>query len=432
MKNWWIKAICIFCILTRWTEFAQGQNNKQWGLNIDPTDSVIVSLMTCSPGTELYSMFGHSAIRIKNFTQNVDVVFNYGMFNYDADWFLWRFIIGETDYELGAENASEFLYRYRLKDIEIREQNLNFTKEQMSLIANLLVWNYLPENRIYRYNFLYDNCTTRARDIIEKALKESVDSCFVTYQEDTKPTTYRNILHRYTLSSPWVTFGIDLLLGEEIDRDISTRKRMFIPAIYESKVDSATIHSANKVNQTLSRDKAIRLSRNADFVNKAFPITPQSIFWGMFFAALMLSYWDWQRHRISWKVDAYIIGIQGLIGIILLFMHVFSEHPAVDSNWLLVLFNPVALLMLKGICRARRTMTPNIINSIFGLWIFIFWISLPIIPQYINEAIHPIILTLVMRAVICERIMIWRRSRERFQQKSKNDKAKKLKLHINT
>ncbi len=405
MKNWWIKAICIFYILAGRVEFAQGQNSNQWGLGIAPTDSIAVSLLTCSPGTELYSMFGHSAIRIQNFTQNADIVFNYGMFNYDADWFMWRFVIGETDYELGAEHTGDFFYRYKIKNIEIREQNLNLTKEQTNKIVELLVWNYLPANRIYRYNFLYDNCTTRARDIIERALKESSDNCLTTYQEDKESTTFREIIHRHTISSPWVEFGIDLLLGEEIDRKLSTRERMFIPSIYESKVDSAIIHSAHKADKTLSVDKTILLPRSSDSSDKAFPITPRAIFWGMFFAMLILSYWDWQRHKISWAVDATIIGLQGLVGVIILFMYVFSEHPAVGSNWLLAVFNPAALLMLRGISRARRDLTPNMANTCFTIWMIIFWISTPIIPQSVNSAVQPIMLTLVMRALICEQII---------------------------
>lgn len=134
-------------------------------------DSLEVSLLTCSPGDIAYTMYGHSAIRVHNITTGKDVVFNYGMFNLDEDNFVYKFVKGETDYVLGAEPADFFFGRYARKGESITEQVLNFTQAECWRIFEYISINIRPENRTYRYNWLYDNCTTRARDMIERAVK---------------------------------------------------------------------------------------------------------------------------------------------------------------------------------------------------------------------------------------------------------------------
>ena len=204
-------------------------------------DSLYVSLLTCTPGADAYKLFGHTAIRVKGEGErSFDFAFNYGMFNYKKKNFVYRFVRGETDYELGAEPTDFFFSRYSEEGIEIDEQELNLTDEEKKLLYNLLVINYQPENRVYRYNFLYDNCTTRARDIIRDALLDRK----LTYKKRGKEyeeTTFREILHRFTKGSPWTAFGIDMILGSEVDKKRSQMEQMFIPSVYEMEVGDAVL-----------------------------------------------------------------------------------------------------------------------------------------------------------------------------------------------
>ena len=139
-------------------------------------DSIQFSLLTCSPGTEIYSLFGHTAIRYQNYTQNKDIVFNYGMFSFSSPNFIYRFVKGETDYQLGVNDFRSFEAEYMFRGSSVYQQILNLTYEEKLKLQNLLFTNYLPQNRVYRYNYFYDNCTTRARDQIEKCIDGDVES----------------------------------------------------------------------------------------------------------------------------------------------------------------------------------------------------------------------------------------------------------------
>ena len=127
-------------------------------LKAQRTDSIRISLLTCASGSEIYSLFGHTAIRYENFTQDIDAVFNYGMFNFNAPNFIFRFALGETDYQLGVTSYERFAEEYDYLGRDVWQQTLNLTQDEKVRLAGLLQENYRPENRVYRYNFFYDNC----------------------------------------------------------------------------------------------------------------------------------------------------------------------------------------------------------------------------------------------------------------------------------
>ena len=166
-------------------------------------DRVRVSLLTCAPGSEIYALFGHSAIRYENPDQQEDWVFNYGMFNFKEPNFVMRFVKGETDYQLGVIPFKYFEAEYALRGSSVYQQVLNLTNEEKESLINLLKENYHPSNRVYRYNYFYDNCTTRARDKIEESIQGKV-----VYPENEKVVSFRSILHEFMGDSHWSEFGI--------------------------------------------------------------------------------------------------------------------------------------------------------------------------------------------------------------------------------
>ena len=179
------------------------------------TDSIQFSLLTCAPGNEIYALFGHTAIRYQNFSRGVDLVFNYGMFSFNTPHFVYRFVKGETDYQLGITPYPYFESEYAFRGSSVYQQILNLTYSEKMSLLKLLQDNYLPENRIYRYNYFYDNCTTRARDQIEKSIQGQVVYPSVSWHK-----TFRGIVHEFTKGSPWDELGIDLCLGAEADKPI--------------------------------------------------------------------------------------------------------------------------------------------------------------------------------------------------------------------
>ena len=176
------------------------------------SDSAVVSLITCSPGEEVYSKFGHTAIRVKDKTNNVDVVFNYGIFSFETEHFYYKFIKGETDYQLGIYETNYFLPEYAERNSMVWEQVLNLSSaEKKNLVATLLE-NYEPQNRVYRYNFVFDNCSTRPRDKITGSVNG-----YIRYHQTSEPATFRRWVGDYVGTDTWLKFGIDLLFGIDAD-----------------------------------------------------------------------------------------------------------------------------------------------------------------------------------------------------------------------
>ena len=343
-------------------------------------DSITVSLLTCSPGKDLYSMFGHSGVRVCNHTTGEDVVFNYGMFNYDADNFIYRFIKGETDYELGAEYAYGFFRRYKANGHKVVEQVLNFNEQEKELLLDLLMENYRPENRVYRYNFLYDNCTTRARDMLEKTI-ELCNGKIIYSDAGWGKETFRTVLHRFTSPSPWVEFGIDMLLGAEVDETTTFREWMFIPSQYELSVDNGLIVAfSDSTAHGLLLDSYDVVSTDAT-ESSALLITPNVVFAALLLSVVGICIFDIRRRKLLWGLDIVLMTLQGLAGIVVSFLFFFSEHPAVGSNWLVWVFNPLPLLSLVLIVKSLRNKRKNWLITANMSALSVFVIAIPFLPQ---------------------------------------------------
>ncbi|MCM1311561.1 MAG: DUF4105 domain-containing protein [Bacteroides sp.] len=363
-------------------------------------DSLHISLLTCTPGSDAYAHFGHSAIRVRNMHTGEDVVFNYGMFNYKAENFIYRFVKGETDYELGAEYTQLFLMRYGLRGEGVTEQLLNLDADESVALYHAILVNYLPENRVYRYNFLYDNCTTRARDIIESAV-----SGRVVYDIKDRPLTFRQILTEFTSCSPWLEFGIDLVLGDEIDSVIDRRKQMFIPSYYMNDADSAYILRNDGGRVPLVAEKSELLKEVVETekeVQGLFDtvLTPINVFVSLLVLALVLSVYEMKKKRVLWVFDTLLLLLQGGAGVVVAFLFFFSEHPAVGTNWLVILFNPLPLLWLPFMVAKAMHKKPDVIY-IANMAVQLFFVAaMPCLPQSFNVAVIPLVCTLLLRSAV--------------------------------
>lgn len=368
-------------------------------------DSLCASLITCSPGKEAYTLFGHTALRLRDSRMpEADIVFNYGVFDYNSQNFIYRFVRGETDYTLAAEPAQEFFYRYVGRGYTVWEQQLRLSPEQLARLRDLLKENYRPENRVYRYNFLYDNCTTRARDMLERAI--APDS--IAYDNDTAPLTFREILHRFTAGSPWLGFGIDMVLGAEVDRNTTTRQRMFIPSLYQGRLDKALVavrQSAGTEDAPLVTETLVYPPQHQMEEAASFPLTPAQTGWLMLAIAAVLTLWDLKRGKATAWFDIVLYTLQGMAGIIVSYLFFFSVHPAVGSNWLVGLFNPLAFLLIAEAavqCRHQRPLIGVGGHSVLqyvNMAVLLFTLLLFCLPlQWLHPALLPMVLTLTLRS----------------------------------
>jgi len=364
------------------------------------TDSIRFSLLTCAPGTEIYSLFGHTAIRYENYTRRIDVAFNYGMFSFNTPNFIFRFVAGETDYQLGITPYSYFEAEYAMRGSSVYQQVLNLTQSEKERLLTILENNYLPENRIYRYNYFYDNCTTRARDKIEECIEGKV-----VYPDSLSGKSYRSIVHEFTAGSPWNEFGIDLCLGAEADKEINKRQQMFSPFYMKYYASNAYIVDAGGTRRPLILDETKIVDVEPEEVQPGFILSP--LMCGALFLALcvVMAWGQWKTQRIWWGWDIVLYGLQGLAGCIIAFLFFFSVHPTVGSNWLLILFNPIPLLYLPFMVYKAVKRKKDYYHVGNMVYLTLFITILPFCGQEFNLTVLPLALGLLVTSA--SHVLVW-------------------------
>lgn len=357
-------------------------------------DSVRISLLTCAAGEAIYTLFGHTAIRYENFTRGTDVVYNYGVFDFSSSCFVLRFALGETDYQLDKEPADYFCRAYFHNGRDVWQQVLDLTATEKQRLIALLEENYLPQNRVYRYNFFYDNCSTRPRDKVEKAVQGTVD-----YRNDTPANlTYRDLTDRYSEGHPWSRLGMSLCLGSEADKPISRRAMQFVPFLLQADFSQATITDSAGQTRPLVAQEGLLLKALPRADAQDGGLAPMAYAWLLFGATLVLTAWGIRRNKSLWGLDIVLFGAAGLAGCVLAFLVLFSQHPCMSPNYLLFVFHPLHLLCLPWLVHEERKgrnslyLTANLV--VLTLFI-VFWAA---IPQKFPLEVLPLALCLWMRS----------------------------------
>ncbi len=319
--------------------FSSNYTNAQVILN----DSAKVSLLTASPWHgAIYSLFGHTAIYVHDDSTGVDAVFNYGYFDPSQPNFIYNFIRGKTDYILGVDSFDDFVFQNTYKGQQVIKQTLNLSTIEKQQLYEALYLNALPENRGYRYNYFYDNCATRPRDMIEKYTKSTIQ-----YPETTKKQSFRDLVHECVNDHPWSKFGIDLLIGSESDRIIDVREKMFIPSHLMDSFDGAVFNDSLK-KQLVSNSEII-VELNSDLNNPGSRIFFTPIVAGVLLLIItsfvcLLQVLKLNKARILIIFDTILFGVAGIAGTILFVLMYFSEHPATNPNWNFAWINIFALI----------------------------------------------------------------------------------------
>ena len=318
--------------------------------DLTPMDSVEISLLTCQPHDEVYSLYGHTAIRYHDLRPGgFDLAFNYGVFDFKKPHFVARFVFGLTDYELGAYPYKYFLEEYRRFGSMVTEQVLNLTAEEKLILHEALAMNLRPENKIYRYNFFYSNCTTKARDIIENCINGKIE---YAGREDYTPS-YREMVHSMTKNNPWSRFGNDLLLGIKADFKTDLRQQEFLPGNLLYDFDHAQIYSEGTY-RPLIKERRIAVPAGVQIVQEGFPLTPLSCAAVLLAIGLVIFFFEWRKKRVFIVWDVLLMLAVGTFGIVLTLM-LFSQHPTVSLNLQIILLNPLPLLFLWPVIRRRQT-----------------------------------------------------------------------------
>ena len=334
-------------------------------------DSIQISLLTCSPGKEVWAQYGHTAIRYYDKESGEDLAINYGIFSLDQTYFIPRFVLGMTDYRMGVQPMDMFLAQYSYEGRGVVEQVLNLSAEDKEVIYKALQENMKPENVVYRYNYFFDNCTTRARDMLVNHLHGKV-----VYPPAEEDATFRSMIHKWNNKYEWSQFGEDLLLGVNADRKTTKSEQQFLPENLRSDFDKARYNGKPLVKVT-----NVLLDAETEVAEPVFPLSPLSI--ALIFAviSLVIMLFSYRRQQVYWAWDLALMLTSGLMGIIF-FVMIFSQHPCVSLNFILLFFNPLPLFFLYSTIKKKKVIWWKIwgVLIILGLFGSLFQeIPLPIL-----------------------------------------------------
>ena len=282
------------------------------------SDSAAVYLLTCSPGEALYERYGHSALLVQDPVNEIDEVYNYGIFDFSTEHFYWRFVRGETYYQLGKQHTVSFIRSYTYGNRRVNIQQLNLTAEQREMLYRALLTNYLPANRVYLYNFVFDNCATRPYLLLRAIGGDSVRSAYT----GATGITYRRFIQHYTPKGSWGDLGINLLFGPKADKPMTDAERLFLPEevmwyMHEAQqADGTPLVSAENI-------RAFEVERVPWYKTWYFGLSV------LFVVLVVVSWYDRRRGRRTRWVDGVLYGIYALLLVLVIFLTFFSVHPLV-------------------------------------------------------------------------------------------------------
>lgn len=373
-------------------------------LGAERRDSIIVSLVTCWPGAEVYELCGHEALRTRSATGDprMDSVWNYGVFDFAEPNFLYRFVKGETDYMLAGYPTRLFMAEYMAQGRRVVEQDLNLTQDEAWRLLDMLRREARPENRTYRYNYVKDNCATRIVDRVDQATGERV-----VYPDSVKYGTFRNEMRAYHRDYPWYQFGIDLALGSGIDYSLRGKEEMFVPL--EMMEKSAGAHFADGrplVSETRTLFEGVPDATLGPTHWSATPLVCCSVFLLM---VMVVCWLQWRRKTIYRAIYSLWFALLGLAGCVIAFLVFISTHEATSPNLLILWLNPLQLIVAVGVWFRRTWRVPTLVmvycNIILLTVMLIAW---PLQTQSANPAFFPLmgatLLLAVMYAIISPKI----------------------------
>ncbi len=294
--------------------------------NFQLTPEANISVLTIGPGESLNDAFGHNAFRIKDSSQGIDAVYGYGAYDFDAPNFYLKFTQGKLNYLISRNNYSGFYNAYVSNNRTIKEQVLNFSIEEKQKLFDYLETNYKPENRRYLYDFFYDNCATRIRDVAQTATNNTIT---YTIPETFKPITFRDLIHEHVGLNSWGSFGIDIALGSVIDKKATAYEHMFLPKYIHAFFDSAKINSSRnlvKSSSTIFQKKETVSSSN-------FGFSPLMIMGLLSVMILFMTYKDYKKNTRSKWLDILLFGTTGIMGVVLLLLWFATDHSATAQNY---------------------------------------------------------------------------------------------------
>lgn len=356
-----------------------------------PSAAQEFSLLTVEDGNMVSDAYGHSALRVNDSTRNSDLIYHYGLYDFNTPNFVLKFMRGKLPYLMGAQRYSDFLYQYNSNKRTVYEQKLNLNQVQKDNLLRALRVNMQKENREYMYDFFFDNCATRLADLF----KDNVSS--LKLHDLGYDITFREMLKEHQKGHPWYDLGVDIVIGAVADRKASNYQQMFLPSYMKEILSEATTNN----DRFLSESKKILIFDEEDKLRQESPwLTPKLLFiiLAILFFIIRLPYRNTSSPLWLTVLDKSILALFGVIGILITFMWWGTDHVATKSNWNLLWANPLLLLI---IWKSSKPTIKYIVYFIVGLcFISLFNVWFQLLPQYFPIAVGWLIMIEIM-------ILIW-------------------------
>jgi hypothetical protein len=359
-----------------------------------------ISLLTISPGKELFSFAGHTAIRVKDPANGIDANFNYGVFDFRTEGFYLKFLKGTLPYQLGAYNFRDEMPIWTEDGRGITQQVLRLDSTQKQQVFDLLMTNYEAENREYKYKFFYDNCSSRVRDVFQTVCGSTL-AFSNTLNAD---KSFRDWLDIYNQKSnnDWTAFGMNLALGLPADEKTNASRAMYIPDNLMAAFDSAKVTQKGKLFNFVSRKQELS---EYTIHHKSFPIKPFMLFSILFLIVAYLTFMEHQGNKWHLWLDKILFSLTGITGCFLLILWFLTDHRVMNQNMNLMWTFPLVFPLVLFLNRTKGNQ--NYLRAIFIIQMvlaLIFIIGFSFSPQGFHVAMIPITAMVLLRSYF-----VWKR-----------------------
>ena len=356
------------------------------------SNDTIAYLITCGPGTETYSIYGHSALRIVIPGERIDSVYNWGVFDFATKNFAWKFAKGRLDYMLIAESPRGFFGEYLYEKRYVCSQQINLNSKELRILIKLVNENIQPRNAKYRYDFFYDDCSTRIRDLVEKAVGDKLK---YPPAETGKIPTFRDLVAKYQNPYPWLKFGVDLIMGSTADKKAVFRDRMFLPIDLKEELSKTFVNRSGKMIPLLQNPVVLLDFKEPDS-RPYFLLAPPFIFTLVITIILILTAVI-KNMKIIRILDIIIYSLFSILSVLMIFFNFFTDHQQMKWNLNILWLNPFIIACLITL----------ILNKTGTVWFkIVFFISAGflvlqyVLPQDFNIAFSLMAIILLIRSSV--------------------------------
>jgi len=374
-----IRFLLLFCLIS--FQIAATQT-------LSPTAEI--SVLTIGQGSSLNDAFGHNGFRIKDKAQGIDIVFDYGRFPFNEPGFYLNFARGKLSYSIGVDSFKDVNNFYVRQNRTIKEQVLNLKQVEKQKLYNFLLNNYKPENRDYLYDFFYDNCATRIRDVANSALGD--DITFNT-PLDYKPQTFRNLIHNNLNKNSWGSLGIDIALGSVIDRTATPEEQMFLPENIHKFFSEAILADGQPL---ISNSQILHSKKEKKEASNPW-LSPFVIIGLIALGIGWITYSDYKKNKRTRWLDTALFISTGVIGVFLVLLWFATDHTATAHNYNLLWAFALNLLMIGQLRKPKPWFTKYLKFLLIMLCLLAFhWV---VGVQVFAITLMPLLLALGLRYV---------------------------------